>query len=195
MSDPATALESLLAEHQIRTAMARYARGVDRSDADLIRSVFHPDALDHHGWGLDACGWDFAERFRRDAGELPGAWLGMTHLLGQHYVVVRGDRAASEVYFEASIHILDDAEDRWITMSVGRYVDYWERRGGDFLIAERTVVYDDKRTVRNHIRWPGPDHDVPKLHWGGVTVPVDETHMGRGDRTDPSYAIFARLDE
>ena len=35
-------LERLLAKEQVTEALLAYARGVDRLDLDLIRSVFHP---------------------------------------------------------------------------------------------------------------------------------------------------------
>jgi hypothetical protein len=41
--------ETLLDREAIREAMARYCRGVDRLDADLIKSAYHPDAFDDHG--------------------------------------------------------------------------------------------------------------------------------------------------
>ncbi|WP_051265510.1 nuclear transport factor 2 family protein [Nakamurella lactea] len=37
-------LRTLLAERDIERALLRYCRGVDRMDAGLVRSAFHPDA-------------------------------------------------------------------------------------------------------------------------------------------------------
>jgi hypothetical protein len=33
----------------IQDVLYRYARGVDRRDWELVRSVYHPDATDDHG--------------------------------------------------------------------------------------------------------------------------------------------------
>ena len=45
-----TALCGLLDREAIRDVYTRYARGLDRGDAELIASAYHPDATeDHHG--------------------------------------------------------------------------------------------------------------------------------------------------
>src|SRR5690606_8703026 len=43
------ALQAALDREAIHTVLMRYCRGVDRLDRDLIASVYHPDAYDHHG--------------------------------------------------------------------------------------------------------------------------------------------------
>ena len=43
------AVRDELARAEIRDAMFRYCRGVDRADRALIRSAYHPDAHDKHG--------------------------------------------------------------------------------------------------------------------------------------------------
>src|SRR5919198_1032138 len=45
--DPA--LRQLLDEQAIRRVLARYCRGIDRLDQDLVRSCYHPDATEAHG--------------------------------------------------------------------------------------------------------------------------------------------------
>jgi hypothetical protein len=45
-----TGLDRLLAEADIRDAMARYARGADRNDLALLRTAYHADATDSHGY-------------------------------------------------------------------------------------------------------------------------------------------------
>jgi hypothetical protein len=41
--------ETLLDREAIREVMARYCRGIDRLDVELIKSAYHPDAFDDHG--------------------------------------------------------------------------------------------------------------------------------------------------
>ena len=42
-------LQQLLDEAEIRRVHIRYCRGIDRMDWDLVRSCYHPDAIDRHG--------------------------------------------------------------------------------------------------------------------------------------------------
>ncbi|NKY87599.1 SnoaL-like domain-containing protein [Nocardia veterana] len=41
-----------MAERDIDRALAAYCRGIDRRDAELLRSVYHDDAIDDHGDSL-----------------------------------------------------------------------------------------------------------------------------------------------
>ena len=43
------ALRRLLDEEAIKKVHLRYCRGIDRRDWELLRSCYHPDALDDHG--------------------------------------------------------------------------------------------------------------------------------------------------
>src|SRR5262245_17777267 len=45
----APAVRVLLDKQAIQEVLARYCRGVDRADLELLRSVYHPDAIDNHG--------------------------------------------------------------------------------------------------------------------------------------------------
>ena len=42
-------IEAAVAKLEIREALARYARGIDRQDVELAKSAYHPDATDEHG--------------------------------------------------------------------------------------------------------------------------------------------------
>src|ERR1700753_205269 len=52
-------LQAMLDGEEIRNALIRYTRGVDRLDAGLIADLYHDDAIDHHG-PFDMRGKDFA---------------------------------------------------------------------------------------------------------------------------------------
>jgi hypothetical protein len=74
-------------------------------------------------------------------------------------------------------------------VSVGRYLDRWERRDGAFRIAARHVVYDYWRTDAVQTPWPGPDHDVPKMIHGGDRLNASAV-MGTSGPDDPSYELL-----
>ena len=80
--------------HTIRTVVARYCRGIDRRDRELVAACFHPDATDDHGTGplpLDEfLDWAF---------ELLGRYDATFHLVGQSLIDSTGPgRAAVETY-------------------------------------------------------------------------------------------------
>jgi len=182
-------IDDMLGQLEIMGAMARYSRGIDRRDEDLLKTVYHEDSVDDHGWGLSAGGWDVAALVRRDGNGFPDEWKLTTHFLGQQLIEVDGDRAESEVYF-ISHSIFDHDGKEWDLVSAGRYLDKWERRDGAFKIARRTVVYDWIRTDPVNTQWPGPDHDVPKMYHGGAALPAEGNAYGTSGPEDPSYALL-----
>src|SRR5688572_28213964 len=51
-------VEELLAKQEIRDVLMTYSRAIDRMDAELLASVYHPDAWDDHG-GFKGTAEDF----------------------------------------------------------------------------------------------------------------------------------------
>jgi hypothetical protein len=186
------AIDDLLAKEEIRQAMARYARGIDRLDESLVQTAYHPDSRDDHGWGLAGSGYDIAALVRRDGKGLPEERRTTTHFLGNHLIEVDGDKAVSEVYFISYQLFDDDTGVEWSYTVGGRYLDGWEKREGEaFRISRRTVVYDWIRTEPNRTPWPGPDHDVPKMFHGGPPfTDLSTTTFGRTGQDDPSYGLL-----
>ncbi len=182
-------IDEMIGKLEIMDAMARYSRGIDRRDEELLRTVYHEDSVDNHGFGLSAGGWDIAALVRRDGKGFPDQWKQTLHFLGQHLIQVDGDRAESEVYFMAHAIYEHDGKD-WDQVSAGRYLDTWERRDGTFRISQRTVVYDWFRTDPINTQWPGPDHDVPKMYHGGEALPANRSVYGSPGAEDPSYSLL-----
>ena len=60
-------LQRLLDERAIERRLVDYCRGVDRGDAALVASVYHPDGTDDHG-SFKGLGVDFAEHVDAPAG-------------------------------------------------------------------------------------------------------------------------------
>jgi hypothetical protein len=183
------ALETLIAKDEIYDALVRYCRGIDRRDADLVRSAYHEDAADNHGYTVVERGWDLAELADRDNPEgFPQEWESTSHLLTNVLIRVEGDVASSEGYYTATMRCRHD-DGRYNLVSIGRYIDRWERRdGGPFKIASRIVITDSIETDAVDGTWPGPDQEVPKGIWGGpeMVVPPD-VPLGSATAEDPSY--------
>jgi hypothetical protein len=171
MSDVFTEESALLRElrdqQQIRDCLMRYCRGVDRCDVEDVRAAYHPDATDDHGY-WKGNGWDFAE-FIVDAKLRDNDWT--THAVQNVLIEVDGDVAHGESYVEASLKPKGIDE---VRVFVGRYIDRFERRDGEWRIADRVVVHD----------WD----DARPLRPGGIGLPLEDfVRGGRGERSDPVY--------
>ena len=179
-------LDRLQARQEIRDALMAYARGVDRRDSALIRSAYHPDAVDDHGF-FKALGWELADIADTDAAVATSHSI-THHLMLNEYVQLHGDTAESETYFAVHHRFEHDGIEYDMVMR-GRYVDRWDRRdGGPFKIAARRLIFDWIHTDPLGGRWPGPDTDVPKWVWGGEDVISTEgVTWGLPTKDDPSY--------
>jgi hypothetical protein len=129
-------LQAYLDREAVRDCVARLARGEDRRDADLISAAFWPDATADYG----VFQGDFPAYL---AWVVPGADAikDTQHVLGQSFVELAGDRARAETHV-ISYHRVDMGEGDRDTCIGGRYLDVLEKRGGEWRIASRTMLYD-----------------------------------------------------
>lgn len=133
-------LQALLDKQSLYELAMRYARAIDRRDRDLLLSVYHDDAIDHHGGMFKGSAREFAD------------WQPTVMApfeVTAHYIIntsyrLDGDRAEGELYFIA-YHRIQTPEPKEITIG-GRYLDRYERRNGDWKIAYRTLVWDFSRS-------------------------------------------------
>ena len=98
-------LRRVIAESEIRDALARYARGADRNDVALLRTAYHDDATDSHGYFVgDIDGFEqwFSERH--------AAVTQSMHFLGNCLIEFDGDDTAHvETYCQAFQRLRDPA--------------------------------------------------------------------------------------
>jgi hypothetical protein len=157
-------VDTLLAHEQIRAALARYARGVDRLDLPLALSAFHPGAVDHHGTTVGDPATTFPVIFERLRAHVAGS-----HVLGQSSITLLDARTAAVETYALGFHRL--AGPPPVDLQLGlRYVDRFESRAGDWRIVERHVVED----------WRRADPVAPD-------VPPSRFEPGRRDPADRSY--------
>ncbi len=155
----------------IRELVCRYCRGVDRLDMELVRSCYHPGAIDHHT-GFDGPVEEYV------------AWVepklrgfdGTMHLVANHLVEFAGTRALSETYGTA-VHWGTPSDSARLNFTSGfRYIDLLERRDGEWRILERYASREWTRSEANMFvprEGPGPG--------------------GRRDRDDYGYRLRADL--
>lgn len=143
-------LKALFDKQAIHEVLLRYCRGIDRQDADLIRSAYHPDATDNHG--LEA-GGDAGELFLRHMQHCTRS----LHFIANENIELDGDVAYGETYYHAVNYTdreargaLDSknggsAATATVVHSYGRYIDRLERRNGEWRIASRTFLNESSQ--------------------------------------------------
>lgn len=137
---------------EIETALLRYARGVDRCDWELVRSAYHPDAIDDHGeYKGDLNG--FIAYLSRRHQQIEQSQHLITNVFVEFY---DDDGAVVESHFAVQQRVLADAEHVWRPLATGtvvdapayqlevwgRYVDRFQRRQNRWAIQERTVILE-----------------------------------------------------
>ena len=138
--DRSQALARLLAKDAIREAVLRFARGADRSDLELMRSAYWPDATDDHG--------NFsgnALKFTEFAIEVLKRFRITMHFVTNIAITFPTDgQAHAESYFYAYHEHLSKlgGGPAMVTLVGGRYIDRFEERDGEWRILARVVTMD-----------------------------------------------------
>lgn len=162
-------LNEIKAHLEIRQVLYRYCRGVDRGDVELLKSVYHPDAIDHHGPFVGP-GFEFAPWVVGEIGKLK---LPEQHHITNVLIEVEGDVARVESAYLA-LHPEGPAENDTFVLVSGRYLDHFELRGEHWKIAERHVTIDSARPL------------YPADQWEGQAAFLQPAF----DKNDPSYQLF-----
>lgn len=139
---PNQAVQDLLDREAIRECLYRYCRGVDRGDEIALRATYWNDATDRHGpYRGTASGFcDWAMESLKTAGR-------MVHMIGNIMIELHGDCALAESYFHAVQEDRKTTDKPMEVVLYGRYIDRFEKRGDEWKVAARTVVYDWSRTT------------------------------------------------
>lgn len=147
MSAVSEEMQNLIARESIRQCIARIARGEDRRDATLISASYWPDATTDFG----VFSGSFAEYL---AWVVPGSpAIPVTqHVLGQSVIELQGDGAKAETHVTSYHRINMGNEERDVVIG-GRYLDRLERRGGEWRIAQRTMLYDWLQDFGKSVDW------------------------------------------
>lgn len=175
--DLASQLGKLMDREAIRECMYRYCRGIDRQDEEALRSAYWPDATDRHG-PYQGAATGFIEWALK---KLAADGERSVHSISNMSITLAGTQAAVETYFMA---LQRDRDAKGVSNEVflaGRYVDRFEKRGDEWRIAARTVVYDWLR--------PLGTPEGTEAERFGVRSPVGS--LKRSD--DPVYTLLASL--
>jgi hypothetical protein len=161
-------LRRLASHAAIQQVLARYCRGIDRLDRALLASAYWPDGFDDHvgfaGKIPEFLDW-VSEAVRQD--------ISTCHFIGQSLIVLDGHRALAETYFQSHRQLRRPTHDV-LAISLGRYVDQFEERAGEWRILDRKVILD----IRNEIPLPADQAPPPAIvsSWKGQHGPGDPSY-------------------
>lgn len=147
MDSDTAELLALLDREKIRECIARLARGEDRRNAALISASYWPDSTTDYGVFLG----NFDQYL---AWVVPGAEAitNTQHVIGQSYIELDGGTAKVETQV-VSYHRVNMGAGERDTCIGGRYLDVMEKRGKEWRIARRTMLYDWFQDWGDSIDW------------------------------------------
>jgi SnoaL-like domain len=161
-------LQELIDRSEIWQVMQRYARGLDRIDREIVRSCYFDDAIEDHGKFVGKVD-DFIDWALKNS----LMFIECHHALMNHSCEIDGDDAHAETYYvftgvlEKPPHL----------MTMGRYIDHFQRRDGEWRIANR-VTLNEKLFGLSDFSFGA---DLPSAYG------PKEALTGTRDRNDPSY--------
>lgn len=191
--DPLKQIQACADRDAIENLLGLYCRAIDRLDLELLKSVYHPDALDDHG-AIHASGHEFAETIIELLGKV---CIYSMHSIAHAVIEIDGDTATSEAtYF--GFHTIDAGAQgieaffgpqyleeqrqagqlnrRHEYVCGGRYLDVLHKRDGVWRIFRRKMT--------NEWSVCRPQSSVREGIAGSVHVP------GSRDRNDPVYRLL-----
>lgn len=170
--DPDVA-DAVISRQQIADLTMAYCRGVDRTDEALLKRVFHADSSVVSGV-FNGGGQAFATEICRI---VSSGFTKTFHSIANQWIDITGDTAVGETYVIAAATFAQADDGLTELLTGGRYIDRFERRDGEWKIADRSFVQDWART------------DPPTDSSGGMYAALD-LHGARG-AADPVYTLWA----
>lgn len=134
-----TRLQALMDREAIRDCLYRYCRGIDREDEAALRSTYWPEAIDTHG-AFSGRAEDFITMAMR---RLPKMERSIHQI---HNVLIAFEAGGLSAVVESQFSAFQREPDADGVMAQwdmrGRYLDRFERRGDEWRVARRLVVFD-----------------------------------------------------
>jgi hypothetical protein len=147
-ADERTRIGELCDRIAIEDALHRYCHAVDRCDADLLRTVYWPDGHDDHVfWSGNAMDFvDFCIPILKSRDQT-------LHAISNVMMRLDGSEARVQCYYNAIERLRrKDGTANDVTF-LGRYLDRFEKRGGEWKIAHRQVMIDSWRIYADSCDW------------------------------------------
>jgi hypothetical protein len=171
MSSQSQRLQVLLDKQEITEQIYRYARSMDRLDETLGKNCFWPEAKADYGSQMyQGTGYGFVEMCMAAHSH----FTSHSHQFSNILIALDGDRAQSETYGDVTLRRNGENGQLIDSRNLGRYIDRWERRDGNWRISDRQFLLDFDQS-------------------GPAIGALFET-TGRRDQTDPSYFGYLAKD-
>lgn len=141
------ALTGLLDKQAITEVLARYCRGVDRADRATFEACYWPDATDDHIKYVGGL---------KGLADFVFAAIGKTRTQHQMHNALIEPRGETRAFVESYCHAYHETEGPFggQEMEFGaRYLDMFEKRGGEWRILHRKVLMDWYRTSAATSNW------------------------------------------
>lgn len=165
--------DTLIAKQEIRDALSRYCRGLDRMDKQMVLNVWHEGGTADYVGVFEGTGAGFVDWVWGLHGEHMQCH---SHQITNVLAEVTDDRATSESYVTVALWTKPDREGQVTEIvSRGRYLDRWGKRNGRWAIEHRIYVSDQTRRLPI-----------------GAPAPGEGSHRST---EDPSFAFVAKATE
>jgi len=145
-NDPA--VQEVLDREAIRDCLYRYCRGIDRCDEATLLSAYWPGAIDDHVFfkGPVEEFVKFALPFLRGRDQT-------MHSITNEIIRISGNTALVESQYIAYERIVKKDGTRNDMTASGRYIDRFEKRDGEWRIADRKITSDWFRIYDDSADW------------------------------------------
>jgi hypothetical protein len=156
-------IQELLDKQAITEVIYRYGRCMDRLDREVGLTVFWPESTaDYDKQMYQGTGYGFIDMVM----EAHPNFASHSHQFSNILISIDGDTATSETYGDVTLRRIDEDGRCIDSRNLGRYVDRWEKRDGEWRILARQYLHDFDQS--------GPSAG-------------DFATTGRRDRLDASY--------
>jgi len=156
----------LLDTFALQQLVSSYCHGIDRRDLDLVRSLYHDDAIDDHGPMF----FGGPDEYVAWLPTILSKWSATAHIIHNTLFLVDGDHAEGEVALTAYHRTVDGTRE---IIAHGRYIDQYKRRDGQWRFYRRSLALD----------WM-EERALPTQEGSGVT---DGVALGCPSVEDPCY--------
>lgn len=154
-------------QYAVRDVFARYSRAVDRRDWELMRSCYHEDAVDDHGFTVSR-----RDEFIAISQQMEGSLSDLEfHFVTRGTVNILGDQATAESYCIGNQLLTRDGSTTHSRLA-GRLLDRLEQREGEWRITNRRLIMDWTRTDTIEV------------------IAMKDVPRGTSTADDPSFQFF-----